>query len=101
MRQNPKATTLLGSAKEVRKMKCLEGTKGLLEKWAPGLAYAFGILSIAWPARALAARAAGGALPWDGPLTTLQALLEDWLELQGVRIVPHQRKALWRALTLV
>ena len=31
----------------------------------------------------------------------LQTLLEDWLELQGVRLVPNQRKALWRALTLV
>jgi type IV secretion system protein VirB4 len=31
----------------------------------------------------------------------LQTLLEDWLELQGVRLVPPQRKALWRALELV
>jgi type IV secretion system protein TrbE len=31
----------------------------------------------------------------------LQALLEDWLLLQGVQLVPNQRKALWRALTLV
>src|SRR5712692_1709071 len=31
----------------------------------------------------------------------LQGLLEDWLELQGVRLVPNQRKALWHALTLV
>ncbi|MGH7778963.1 MAG: conjugal transfer protein TrbE [Candidatus Binataceae bacterium] len=31
----------------------------------------------------------------------LQTLLEDWLELQGVRLVPNQRKALWRALSLV
>ncbi len=31
----------------------------------------------------------------------LQAFLEDWLELHGVRIIPNQRKALWRALTLV
>ena len=31
----------------------------------------------------------------------LQGLLEDWLELQGVRLVPNQRKALWRGLTLV
>jgi len=31
----------------------------------------------------------------------LAALLEDWLELQGVRLIPNQRKALWRALTLV
>src|SRR5713226_8479113 len=31
----------------------------------------------------------------------LQSLLEDWLELQSVRLVPAQRKALWRALELV
>ena len=31
----------------------------------------------------------------------LQTLLEDWLELQGVRLIPTQRKALWRALELV
>jgi type IV secretory pathway VirB4 component len=31
----------------------------------------------------------------------LQALLEDWLELQSVRLLPNQRKALWRGLTLV
>jgi len=31
----------------------------------------------------------------------LQGLLEDWLELQGVRLDPNQRKALWRALGLV
>ncbi len=31
----------------------------------------------------------------------LQTLLEDWLELQSVKLVPAQRKALWRALELV
>ncbi|MBF6571571.1 MAG: conjugal transfer protein TrbE [Candidatus Binataceae bacterium] len=31
----------------------------------------------------------------------LQTLLEDWLELHGVRLIPNQRKALWHALTLV
>ncbi len=31
----------------------------------------------------------------------MQGLLEDWLELQGVLLVPNQRKALWRALELV
>jgi type IV secretion system protein VirB4 len=31
----------------------------------------------------------------------IQGLLEDWLELQGVPLVPNQRKALWRALELV
>lgn len=31
----------------------------------------------------------------------VQALLEDWLELQSVKLVPLQRKALWRALELI
>jgi type IV secretion system protein VirB4 len=31
----------------------------------------------------------------------VQALLEDWLELQSVKLVPLQRRALWRALELV
>ncbi|MGH7222630.1 MAG: hypothetical protein ACRELF_05345 [Gemmataceae bacterium] len=31
----------------------------------------------------------------------LQGLLEDWLELQGMKLVPNQRKALWRGLTLM
>jgi len=31
----------------------------------------------------------------------LQSLLEDWLELQNVRLVPAQRNALWKALELV
>jgi type IV secretion system protein VirB4 len=31
----------------------------------------------------------------------VQALLEDWLELQSVRLIPLQRKALWRGLELV
>ena len=31
----------------------------------------------------------------------LQGLLEDWLQLQGVQLVPNERKALWRALMLV
>src|ERR1700757_3018123 len=52
-------------------MKRLKGIRGSLETWAARSAYAFGILTIAWPARAIAATA-GGALPWDTPLTTLQ-----------------------------
>jgi type IV secretory pathway VirB2 component (pilin) len=39
---------------------------------ATQLGYAFAVVTIAWPAQAFAAVAAGGALPWDGPLTTLQ-----------------------------
>ena len=27
----------------------------------------------------------------------MQGLLEDWLELQGVPLIPNQRKALWQA----
>ncbi len=44
-------------------------------KWAARLSYAFGILTIVLPARALAA-VAGGVLPWDAPLTTLQTDLQ-------------------------
>ena len=52
-------------------MKRLKQMKGLLAKWAPMVTYGFGVLTIGWPARAFAA-VAGGALPWDAPLTTLQ-----------------------------
>ncbi|MFZ1123336.1 MAG: TrbC/VirB2 family protein [Candidatus Binataceae bacterium] len=52
-------------------MKRLKEMEGLLAKWAPMVTYAFGVLTVAWPARAFAA-VAGGALPWDAPLTTLQ-----------------------------
>ena len=37
---------------------------------------AFGILTIALPARAFAAVAGGGVLPWDAPLNTLQTDLQ-------------------------
>jgi type IV secretory pathway VirB2 component (pilin) len=40
------------------------------------LGYAFGILTIALPARAFAAVAGGGVLPWDQPLNTLQTDLQ-------------------------
>jgi type IV secretion system protein TrbC len=53
-------------------MKRLKGMKGPLAKWTATVSYAFGIVTILWPARAFAAVAAGGALPWDAPLTTLQ-----------------------------
>ena len=36
------------------------------------LGYALGVLTIALPARAFAAVAGGGVLPWDAPLNTLQ-----------------------------
>lgn len=45
-------------------------------KWAARLSYAIGIVTIVWPAQAFAAVAAGGALPWDTPLTTLQTDLQ-------------------------
>ena len=57
-------------------MKRLQAIRGSLGKWASRLGYAFGILTIVWPARAFAAIAAGGALPWDTPLTTLQTDLQ-------------------------
>jgi type IV secretory pathway VirB2 component (pilin) len=53
----------------------MNGTKGWLVKWAPRLGYGVGILTIALPARAFAA-VAGGVLPWDAPLTTLQTDLQ-------------------------
>ena len=42
-----------------------------IRKHAGRIAYASAVLTIAWPARAFAA-VAGGTLPWDAPLTTLQ-----------------------------
>jgi type IV secretory pathway VirB2 component (pilin) len=56
-------------------MERLVGTRSSLVKWAVRLSYAFGVLTIAWPGRALAAVGAG-ALPWDTPLTTLQTDLQ-------------------------
>ena len=55
----------MGTFKESLKMKTS------LMKWSMRLSYAFGILTIVWPAYAVAA-VGGGALPWDAPLTTLQ-----------------------------
>ncbi len=43
----------------------------VVRRHAVRIAYASAVLTIAWPARAFAA-VAGGTLPWDGPLTTLQ-----------------------------
>jgi type IV secretory pathway VirB2 component (pilin) len=58
-------------------MKGFKGTKGSTARWAVRLSYAVGVLTIALPARAFAAAAAGaGALPWDAPLTTLQTDLQ-------------------------
>jgi type IV secretory pathway VirB2 component (pilin) len=62
--------------KEVRQMKALEEVRGTWAKLAARVGYAFCILTIALPARAFAAAAAGGALPWDQPLTTLQTDLQ-------------------------
>jgi len=53
-------------------MKWLKEMTGSRAKWAAALTYAFGIVTIVWPAQAMAAVAAGGALPWDTPRTTLQ-----------------------------
>ncbi len=54
----------------------LKGNKGLVGKVGARTGVRIRYSSIAWPARALAAVAAGGALPWDGPLTTLQTDLQ-------------------------
>jgi len=56
-------------------MKGLKGIKDKVSKWAARLSYAIGIVTIAWPARAFAATA-GGVLPWDAPLMTLQTDLQ-------------------------
>ena len=52
-------------------MICARKFRALITKSAARLSYAFGLLTIVLPARALAATA-GGVLPWDAPLTTLQ-----------------------------
>jgi type IV secretory pathway VirB2 component (pilin) len=57
-------------------MKALEQIRGTWVKFAARVGYAFGVLTIALPARAFAAAVAGGALPWDQPLTTLQTDLQ-------------------------
>jgi len=49
--------------------------RGWTARWAARLGYAFGVLTIALPARAFAA-VGGGVLPWDAPLTTLQTDLQ-------------------------
>jgi type IV secretory pathway VirB2 component (pilin) len=53
-------------------MKRSRKVRSSFERLAARLGYAFAVVTIAWPAQAVAAVAAGGALPWDGPLTTLQ-----------------------------
>jgi hypothetical protein len=50
--------------KEVQEMQALEGIRGSSVKLAARVGYVFGVLTIALPARAFAAAAAGGALPW-------------------------------------
>jgi type IV secretory pathway VirB2 component (pilin) len=42
-----------------------------VRRYADRIAYGAAVLTIAWPARVLAVTA-GGTLPWDQPLTTLQ-----------------------------
>jgi type IV secretory pathway VirB2 component (pilin) len=53
-------------------MKRLKTIRIASGKLAGRLVYGFSFLTVALPARAFAAVAAGGALPWDTPLTTLQ-----------------------------
>src|SRR5712692_3356490 len=61
---------------EVREMNRLERKRGTWRKWTSSIVYAYGMLTFVWPVRAFAAIAAGGALPWDQPLTTLQTDLQ-------------------------
>ena len=49
----------------------MRGLSKRFTRWSTRLGYAMSVLTIAYPARALAATA-GGTLPWDQPLTTLQ-----------------------------
>ena len=46
--------------------------KRFWEKWRKEVLSAFIVISVVWPAQVYAAVTAGGALPWDTPLTTLQ-----------------------------
>jgi type IV secretory pathway VirB2 component (pilin) len=57
-------------------MKTLKRIKRSGIKLTARITYAFSIVTIVLPARAFAAAAAGGALPWDQPLTTLQTDLQ-------------------------
>src|SRR6266851_1568207 len=59
------------SQREVLEMRKFKRSKSSLGRWTARLGYAFGVLTIALPARAFAATA-GGVLPWDQPLNTLQ-----------------------------
>jgi len=43
-----------------------------LGNWTARMSYAFGMVTIVWPALAYAGVAGGGILPWDQTLTTLQ-----------------------------
>jgi type IV secretory pathway VirB2 component (pilin) len=56
-------------------MKRFRKTRAWMTRWAARLGYGFGVLTIAIQARAFAATA-GGVLPWDVPLTTLQTDLQ-------------------------
>ena len=56
-------------------MRWVTNMRGWMTRWVARIGYAAGILTIAWPVRVLAATA-GGTLPWDAPLTTLQTDLQ-------------------------
>jgi type IV secretory pathway VirB2 component (pilin) len=56
---------------EVEEMKRFNKLTENVRKHGNRIAWASAVLTIAWPARVLAA-VGGGALPWDAPLTTLQ-----------------------------
>jgi type IV secretory pathway VirB2 component (pilin) len=68
----PSRLEVYSITKEVREMKRLQERKSGWRKWASSIAYAYGVVTFVWPVKAFAAVAAGGALPWDAPLTTLQ-----------------------------
>jgi len=56
-------------------MKRLRKTRIKWRTWTARLGYLIGIVTIVWPVHAMAATA-GGVLPWDAPLMTLQTDLE-------------------------
>lgn len=46
-----------------------------IRSWASRLSYAFAVVTILWPAQALATTGIG-VLPWDAPLATIQGDLQ-------------------------
>ena len=54
----------------------MKRSKRLWDRWTARVSYLLTVVTIVWPVKVMAAVAAGGALPWDTPLTTLQTDLQ-------------------------